>query len=391
MRRELVKSRDGFTIPLTRPEVSMEELRAVARVLKSRWLAQGPEVEALEVEFARYVGAAAACAVSSATAALHLALRALGIRPGDEVIVPTHTFVATVNAVLYCGAEPVFVDIALDTYCIDPRAIADLITPRTACILIVHQMGIPCDLKPILEIAQRHHLPVIEDAACALGSEYLWDQQWELIGKPHGDIACFSFHPRKVITCGEGGMLTCRDPYLLERIRRFRQHGLDSIPTPQDRSVNRSRSAIEELGYNYRLSDISAAILRCQLRRLPDLVVRRRQLAAKYDAAFDEIPGCRTLRLSYGARPNYQSYPLRLTAEANLSRDQLIHCLARAGIESKPGIMNVHELAKYLHPRKYHLPNSETANRESILLPLYPSMTESQQQKIIRTVTSCLI
>ncbi|MDW8221865.1 MAG: DegT/DnrJ/EryC1/StrS family aminotransferase [Gemmatales bacterium] len=384
------KSKSELLIPLTRPEVGLQELRAVARVLRSRWLTQGPEVEALEHEFACYVGASGSCAVSSCTAALHLALVALGVGPGDEVIVPSHTFIATVNAILYCGAKPRFADIAPETFCIDPGAIAAQITRRTACIIVVHQMGIPCDLRPIVELASRHQLPVVEDAACALGSEYSWNGYWEKIGKPHGDIACFSFHPRKVVSCGEGGVITCRDPQLLNKIRRLRQHGLVSLPKPNTSSPCYNHAKVRELGYNYRLSDIAAAIARSQLSRLPQFLQRRRELAARYHNALEAIPGCRVLHLPYSARPNYQSYPLRITESSPMSRDQLILSLAEAGIESKPGIMNVHQVATYLAQEETHLPHSEAACNHTILLPLYPSMSYSQQRRVIRHLTQLL-
>lgn len=384
------KPETSVRIPLTRPEVGLPEARAVMRVLKSHWLTQGPEVEALEREFADYVGASDACAVSSATAALHLALRALGVKPGDEVIVPSHTFIATVNVILYCGAIPRFVDIDLNTYCISPQAISAQITPRTSCIIIVHQMGIPCHLSHIVEVAAKYHLPIVEDAACALGSEYLWGERWERIGKPHGHIACFSFHPRKIITCGEGGMITCRDSQLLNKIRKMRQHGLDSPSALRAHLPYCSHPPVRDLGYNYRLSDIAAAILRCQLRRLPTLIQRRRALAAKYNAAFSKLASCHIVNMPYTAKSNYQSYPLRLNHNAPISRNELIQRLAEADIESKPGIMNVHEVATYLPDTAIQLPRSELASRQTILLPLYPSLTEQQQQKIITLVTSLL-
>src|SRR5258705_9389533 len=195
-------------IPIASPWVGEEEVEAAARPLRSGWLTQGPEVAAFEREFAAYVGATHACAVSNCTTALHLALLALGVGPGDEVITVSHSFIATANAIRYCGAVPVFVDIDARTFNMDPDLVRAAIGPRTRAIMAVHQIGMPCDLRQLVPIAKAHGLPLIEDAACAAGSEILWDGVWQLIGRPHGDIACFSFHPRKVITTGDGGMIT---------------------------------------------------------------------------------------------------------------------------------------------------------------------------------------
>src|SRR5215218_6310980 len=182
-------------IPIAKPVLDEHEVEAVRRVILSGWVTQGPEVAAFEREFAEYVGAPHACAVSNCTTALHLALLAVGVGPGAEVITVSHSFIATANAIRYCGATPVFIDIEPDGYNMDPALIAAAITPRTRAILCVHQIGMPCDLACIVEIGKRHGLPVIEDAACAIGSEILWNGRWERVGRPHGDIACFSFHP----------------------------------------------------------------------------------------------------------------------------------------------------------------------------------------------------
>src|SRR5262245_37364255 len=195
-------------IPIAKPWVGEAEADSVRRPLLSGWLTQGPEVAAFEREFAAYVGAKHACAVSNCTTALHLALLAAGVQPGDQVITVSHSFIATANSIRYCGAIPVFVDIAAGSFNINAELIEQTINARTKAILCVHQIGMPCDLEKITTIARRHNLAVIEDAACAVGSEILWQGSWEKIGKPHGDAACFSFHPRKLLTTGDGGMIT---------------------------------------------------------------------------------------------------------------------------------------------------------------------------------------
>ena len=211
------------TIPVARPWMDDREAEAARRAILSGWVTQGPEVAAFEREFAAAVDADHACAVSSCTTALHLALLSLGVGAGDEVITVSHSFIATTNAIRYCGATPVFVDVELATFNIDPALVEAAISPRTKAILAVHQLGLPCDLAALISIAKRRGVPVVEDAACAIGSEINWQGEWERIGRPRGDVACFSFHPRKLLSTGDGGMLTTSNPELDRTFRLLRQ------------------------------------------------------------------------------------------------------------------------------------------------------------------------
>ena len=306
--------------------------------------------------------------------------------PGAEVVTVSHSFIATANAVRYCGARPVFVDIDPRTYNIDPALIERTITPRTRAILPVHQVGLPCDLAAILDVAGRHGLPVVEDAACAIGSESRAGRAWERIGRPHGTVACFSFHPRKVLTTGDGGMLTTRDPELDRRFRLLRQHGMSISDTARHAAQTVVFEDYPVLGFNYRMTDIQAAVGRVQLRRLPEMLARRIVLAAEYTRALREIPGLEPPHIPSSVRPNYQSYAVRVTAEFPLGRDELMQSLLEQGISTRRGIMNAHQEGAYAEERYRPLPHSEAARDEVVLLPLYDSMTEDDQAYVIEAL-----
>jgi dTDP-4-amino-4,6-dideoxygalactose transaminase len=387
------------TVPFALPSLGDEEAQAAGRVIRSRWVTQGPEVRAFEKEFAAWVDAKFACAVCSCTTALHLALRAVGVGPSDQVISVSHSFIASANSIRYCQAVPVFVDIDPLTFNMDPSRIEPVITERTKAILCVHQLGMPCDLNAILSIARRHRLPVVEDAACAVGSEILWEEQWQKIGRPHGDVACFSFHPRKVITTGDGGMLTTGNPQYDEQFHRWRQHAMSVPDTVRAKADTVIFEEYPELAYNYRMTDIQAAVGRVQLRRLSQFVQRRRQLAQRY---------CRLLSgTSIGlpqepswARSNWQSFCVRLPDGAD--QRAVMQQMLDKGVATRRGVMNAHMERAYAEnpwscgqgPGPCGCPpatcrrlvESEKARDRCILLPMFDQMAEQQQDRVVEAL-----
>jgi dTDP-4-amino-4,6-dideoxygalactose transaminase len=375
-------------IPVARPWLDERDAEAARRAILSGWVTQGPEVAAFEREFAVAVGAPYACAVSSCTTALHLALLAVGVGAGDEVITVSHSFIATANAVRYCNATPVFVDVTADTFNIDPSLIEPAMSDRTKAILVVHQLGMPCELPPILALGKRRGIPVIEDAACAIGSEVLWDGRWERIGKPHADIACFSFHPRKLLSTGDGGMLTTRDEKLDATFRLLRQHGMTVPDTVRHAS---SQVVFEEYSvpaYNYRMTDIQAAIGREQLKRLPAIVERRRTLAAAYAKCLGGISGVVPANEPAWARTNWQSYTVRL--QPPLDQRRVMQRLLDEGISTRRGVMNAHREPAYpagSWRASGPLTRGEQAQDTAIVLPLYHQMTDEDQQRVVAALT----
>ncbi len=370
-------------VPIARPSLDEAEAEAARRAILSGWITQGPEVAAFEAEFAAYVGAPHACAVSNCTTALHLALHCLGVKPGDEVITVSHSYIATANAILHCGATPVFVDIDPASYNLDPSLLEAAITPRTRAILPVHQVGLPCDLPAILEIANRHQLPVVEDAACAIGSALHVGEQWQKIGRPHGLVACFSFHPRKVLTTGDGGMLTTADPELDRRFRLLRQHAM-SIPDTVRHDANQVLfESYPEVGYNYRMTDIQAAVGRVQLSKLTAMLERRTRLANRYQAALAHLPGLQPPTAGRHQQPNHQSFPVWVTPEFPLGRDALMQALLERGVSTRRGIMNAHQEPAYAKCGHGPLPHSEAARDQVVLLPLFDGLDLTDQDHVI--------
>jgi perosamine synthetase len=395
-------------VPFARPYLTGDEGAAVAETIATGWVSQGPRVQAFEAALAERVGAADAVVTSSCTTALHLALHAAGVGPGDEVVVPSLSFIATANAIRHCGARPVFADIDPRTYNLDPSAAERAITSRTTAIMPVHQVGLPADMDAFLEIARRHHLALVEDAACAIGARYR--------GRPVGSIgsiACFSLHPRKVITTGEGGFIAVQDKRLAERLRRLRQHGMSVSDLARHRTEQVVIESYAEPGFNYRMTDMQAALGLCQLRVLDDVLERRRVLAERYTAALDAIPGLEPPYDPPYAQRTWQSYCVRVAPAALIGRNELMEQLLADGIVTRRGVMAIHleeayamaetpagecagmDRAERARPGAdgqacAELVHTQAAAREVLMLPLFPGLTFQQQDYVIARLSEHL-
>jgi dTDP-4-amino-4,6-dideoxygalactose transaminase len=360
-----------------------EEEAAVLDVLRSGWISQGPKVAEFEREFATYVGAPYAIALSSCTTALHLAMLVAGVGDGDEVLCPSLSFIATANAIRYVNARPVFVDIDPVTYNIDPARIEAAITPRTRAILAVHQVGMPAAMSELAELARRHGLVLLEDAACASGSRY----QGERVGQPHSLLACFSFHPRKVLSTGEGGMITTADEQLAARLRGLRQHAMSVSDLARHSSSKIVTEAYDEVGFNFRMTDLQAALGLVQLRRLSGFLERRRARAARYTSGLAKLPFLVPPSESNGSESNFQSYMVRMLENAPVGRDALMQAMLDRGISTRRGVMAIHRERPYADPLwDLHLPETNKAADQAIILPLFDQMTDSDQDYVVEAI-----
>ena len=368
-------------IPVMRPWLGPEEAQAASDAVASGWVAQGPRVAAFERAVAEKSGAQYGVALSSCTAALHLALLLLEVGPGDEVIVPSLSFIATANAARYVGATPVFADIELATQNLTPETIAAVCTPRTRAVILVHQTGVPADIDAIRAFCAPRGIEIIEDAACAIGSVY-HDRP---IGG-HSSLVALSFHPRKVITTGEGGMLLTDRADFAERAGRLREHGMNVSAAARHASGKAVIEEYVETGWNFRMTDIQAAVGLVQLGRLDTIVERRRALAARYAAGLGDIPGIVTVTDPPGGRTNFQSYWVLLPETFPVSRNDLLARLLAEGISGRRGIMASHLEPAYAGHPHGPLPATEIATNRSLILPLFHQMTETEQDHVIAAV-----
>jgi perosamine synthetase len=372
-------------VPFARPYLTGTEGAAVAEVIATGWVSQGPKVREFEAAFAARVGAPDAIATTSCTTALHLALYASGVGPGDEVIVPSLSFIATANAVWQCGATPVFADIDPDTYNLDPAGAERAITPRTRAIMPVHQVGLPADMDPFLELGERYGVTIVEDAACAIGATYK--------GRPIGSLgplSCFSLHPRKVITTGEGGMIAVHDPEIAERMRRLRAHGMDMSDLARHNAQDVIFERYQEQGFNVRMTDMQAAMGLCQLEALDFILAERRRLAERYTSALAGIPGLEPpYEPAYSVRA-WQSYCVRVKGPATVGRTVLMRRLLADGIPTRRGVMAIHHEAPYAGCAA-PLPHTDAAAHEVVMLPLFPGLTDEQQDYVIDRVADHVV
>lgn len=365
-------------IPVMIPLLGEEEALAAAEAVRSGWVAQGPRVAEFERQFAAVVGAEHGVAVSSCTTGLHLALIAAGVQRGDEVIVPSLSFIATANAARYVGAIPVFADVELATGNLTVETIDAVRTDRTTAVVAVHQGGVPFDTEVLRAAAADRGIALVEDAACAAGST--------AYGQPVGVgslISAWSFHPRKLVTTGEGGMITVDDPEVATRLRRLREHGMNVSAADRHASAQPVLEAYLETAYNYRMTDIQAAVGLVQLGRLEGIVAQRRAIVARYQELLADIETITPVRDPAYGTTNYQSFWVLLEPGFGPSRDEVLAELASNGVSARRGIMASHLEPAYAGVEHIDLPNTERITRESLILPVHHALTEDDQDHVV--------
>ncbi len=370
-------------IPVMKPWFDESEVEAAAEAIRSGWVAQGPRVAEFEAAFATMVKAPAAVAVSSCTTGLHLILHALDLEPGDEVVVPSLSFIATANAPRYVGAVPVFCDVDPVTQNVTAATVEAVMTDRTRVVLAVHQVGMPAELEDLRKLCAARDVVLVEDAACAVGSTYG--------GEPIGAapaLAVFSFHPRKLLTTGEGGMITTTDTELAERMVRLRQHGMSVNAYARHTTAGVVMESYSETGFNYRMTDIQAAIGLVQLAKIGTMVERRRLLADRYAEALGHVEGLILPQDPINGTTNYQSYSVILTERFPLGRDSLMQRLQDAGISTRRGVMAAHREPAFAGVQVEPLPNTDYLTDNSIILPLYHQMTEADIERVATAVVA---
>ena len=378
-------------LPFARPDITEAEIDAVARAMRSGWVTTGPETKAFESEFAAYLGGGVqAVAVNSATAGLHLALEAMGVGPGDEVIAPTLTFTATVEVARYLGADARLVDVDPVTLNIDPARIEAAITPRTKAILPVHYGGLACDMAAIFDIARRHRLQVVEDAAHALPTT----SNGALVGQLPSAAAVFSFYANKTMTTGEGGMVVTKDEELAARMRVMRLHGISRDAF--DRFSSKTPAWYYEIvapGFKYNMTDMAGALGRVQLQRLPAFVQRRQQLAARYLHELKDLPLILPADAPQGDTHAWHLFVIRLNDDARATRDEVIQALSDAGIGTSVHYVPLHRQPYWrdrygLTPEQF--PAAEQAYQRMLSIPLFTAMSDDEQARVIAALKACV-
>jgi dTDP-4-amino-4,6-dideoxygalactose transaminase len=400
-------------IPLTKPSIGIGEINSVTKTLQSGWITQGPKVQEFEAKFSNYTGAKYAAAVSSCTTGLQLSLISLGVEPGDLVITVSHSYIATANSIRHAQAEPIFVDVSKENYNLDLVSLKDFINNeckvrdghlyykkyknliqnsptlknlkkvngKISAIIVPHQIGIPANVKEVKKLLGDYKISIIEDAACAIGSIY---DQKKYIGNPIGDAVCFSFHPRKVITTGDGGMVTSNNKKLIENIKSLRNHGMNIDPYSRKNSKKYFFDVHVDNGFNYRLTDIQAAMGVEQLARIDEIVDERRQLGDIYKTELSTIRGLSTFENEEGNLTNWQSFPINILTRQNSK--QLVRYLFDRGVFSKRGVMNSHEEPPYIK-QSWNLKNSEYLLNKTVLLPMYNGLTKKDIKFVCEKVS----
>ncbi len=372
---------DQPRVDVMKPWLGAAEIAAVTEVIESGWVAQGPRVAAFEAAFADAMRTRRAVATSSCTTALHLALVVAGIREGDDVVVPSFSFVATANAPTYVGARPVFADVDAATGNVTAETVAAALTPATRAVVAVDQAGMPVDLAPIRALCDPLGIVVIEDAACGAGSTYH--------GRPVGagaEITAWSFHPRKILTTGEGGMLTTSRPEWAARARRLREHAMSVSAADRHASLVSPPEEYGEVGFNFRMTDLQAAVGLVQLGRLPEIVARRRQLAARYRAELSGVPGLRLVEDPAWGTSNVQSLWLEVLPSYGTDREGLLLALASAGISARRGIMAAHRQPAHAGRDHVPLPVTERLTNSTLILPLFHQMTDAELDRVVQVL-----